>query len=265
MNWKYDDKILCVSQGAGFQSVDMLSGSYKAFCDFGVVPGNAMASSGSALFTSLFYSKGIDWIYGIMDTKCPSDFIGVNAYHVAKSMFGKSNRVFDNIKIRKLLEDNMTGEAFSRVKVSVTRMDDWSSHMKMATPAFTLAATSIPLIFMPVKIGDSIYGDGGIINNIPTPSISEVQNWKHIFVFIAPPCRFEESNAGIQGILNLINAMANRELDQLVESGFANLSNVTIIQSKEDFGGGLFKWSDGFQLRDFYYNKTMEILKELNL
>lgn len=65
----------------------------------------------------------------------------------------------------------MTASAMDRVQVSVTRLDDYTSHMKAATPTWVLAATSIPFLFMPVKVGQELYGDGGVLNNIPLPSV----------------------------------------------------------------------------------------------
>jgi len=261
----YCDDILFVGNGGGFLSCDADAGIFQAFIDYNIVPGKAMASSGSALFTSLFYSQGIDFIVDLITNYQPSGFIDILPYQAFKTLYGKSNRMVGNFKIRKLLEDNMTGEASKRVKVSVTRLDDWSTHMKSATPAFTLAATSIPFIFMPVKIGGQIWGDGGIFNNIPSPSMSETKNWKHIFVFVAPETEPYNNPTGITGALNLLNAVFGRELAQMKESGFFDLPNVTLIQPESAFGGGLFKWSDDLKLKQHSYELTLSKLKELDL
>src|SRR5574344_691037 len=92
MNWKYDDEILFVGNGCGFMACDCLSGVFRAFCDFGIVPGKAIASSGSALFTSIFYSKGIEWIQNMIHSNQPSDFVDILPLQAVKTLYGKSNR-----------------------------------------------------------------------------------------------------------------------------------------------------------------------------
>lgn len=263
MNYKED--IIFVGNGSGFLSVECDTGLYKAFVDRDVVPGYAMASSGSALFSSLFYSKGIEWIENMVRTNSPFDFIEICPYQGMKTLYGKSNYIVDNSKIRELLEENMTGESTKRVEVSVTRMNDWSTHMKHATPAYTLAATSIPFVFKPVKMSNGIWSDGGIFNNIPCPSIEETKKWKHVFVFIAPKYVPFESENSIWGLLNLLNAVFDREFAQLKESGFFDLPNVHLIQPDDAFGGSLFAWSKNYKLMDHCYEKTMKILDEIGL
>lgn len=88
-----------------------------------------------------------------------------------KSTYSKSNYIIDNTGLAGFLLQNMTVSAMDRVQVSVTRLDDYTSHMKAATPTWVLAATSIPFLFMPVKVGEHLYGDGGVLNNIPLPSV----------------------------------------------------------------------------------------------
>lgn len=88
-----------------------------------------------------------------------------------KSAYSKSNYIIDNTGLAGFLLQNMTAGAMDRVQVSVTRLDDYTSHMKAATPTWVLAATSIPFLFMPVKVGQELYGDGGVLNNIPLPSV----------------------------------------------------------------------------------------------
>lgn len=261
----YRDNILVVAQGAGFQACEFDCAGFEAFCERDIVPGYAMASSGSALFTSLFYSRGMEWVKNMILSSKPSDFIDICYYQSLKTAFGKSNHLIDNSKIRTLLEENMTGEASKRVKVSVTKLDDWTTHMKNATPAFTLAATSIPFVFKPVKIGGCIWGDGGVFNNIPCPTLEEAKKWKHIFVFVSPKYEPSGSETGISGLLDLLNAVFDREFKQLEESGFFELPNVSLIQPDSASGGGLFSWSEDFKMMKNCYEKISKILDELDL
>lgn len=261
----YQEDVLFVGQGAGFQSVECDTGIFKAFCERNFIPGYAMASSGSALFSSMFYSMGIEWIEQLVRSNSPFNFIKICPYQAAKTIVGSSNYIVDNDKIKNLLEANMTGEATKRVKISVTRLNDWSIYIKRATPAYTLAATSIPFVFKPVEIGGDLWVDGGVLNNIPIPSNGEIKKWKHIFVFIAPAYVPYKSGDGIWGMLNLLNAALDREFHQLRENGFFDLPNVHLIHPEDGFGGNLFAWSDQYKLMDLCYQKTMKFLDDLNL
>lgn len=262
---KYNDKILYIGQGAGFASVEAGCGIFKAFIDFGVVPGKAQASSGSALFTSLFYSMGIERIEEIINSHQPSDFVNLCPLAAASTVAGQCNYVLDNSKILELLDTELTGEATKRVKVSVTRLDDWTCHFKRALPSWVLAATSIPFIFKPVKVAGSLWGDGGVFNNIPTIPVNELSQWKHVFVFVAPSYVPFDDNLGIRGLLNLLNAALDREFNQLKESGYFDQPNVTLIHPESSWGGNLFSWSENFALRTECYQETIGALNSLEL
>lgn len=262
---QYDDKILYIGQGAGFASVEAGCGIFKAFIDFGVVPGRAQASSGSALFTSLFYSMGIERIEKIVSTHQPSDFVNLCPLAAASTVAGQCNYVLDNSKIIELLDTELTGEATKRVKVSVTRLDDWTCHLKRALPSWVLAATSIPFVFKPVKIAGSLWGDGGVFNNIPTIPLDELDRWKHVFVFVAPSYVPFDDNLGIRGLLNLLNAALDREFSQLKESGYFDHPNVTLIHPESSWGGSLFSWSENFGLMKECYDLTINALNSMEL
>ena len=159
----------------------------------------------------------------------------------------------------------MTGNASMRVQTSVTRNTDWSTHMKYVTPGWATAATSIPFIFKPVKIGEHLWSDGGVLNNLPVPSIEETKKYKHIFVFVSPPTQFlNGSFIGIQ-LINLLQAVMEREIAQLKEIGFFNLPNVTLIQPSDMLGGSLLGWSPEFKLREASYELTKELLKNVKI
>ena len=137
--------------------------------------------------------------------------------------------------------------------------------MKYVTPGWATAATSIPFIFKPVKIGQHMWSDGGVLNNLPVPSLEESKNYKHIFVFSAPPTKyFEGSFIGVQ-LLNLLQAVMEREVEQLKEIGFFDLPNVTLIQPPDMLGGSLLSWSPEFKLRESAYKLTKELLKNVKI
>lgn len=265
-HYDYDDEVLFCGNGAGFLSVECDVGIFKAFEEFGMIPGKVLSSSGSTLFSSLYYSvESTKWFEALMSTTTPGDFIDFNITESILTSLSCSNYLIDNEPVLELLKKNMTGNASLRVTTSVTRNSDWSSHMKKVTPGWATAATSIPFVFKPVKIGDELYSDGGVLNNLPVPSFEDAKKYKHIFVFMAPPTKFFHGNFIITELLGLLQAVMERENQQLFENGFFNLPNVTLIQPPDDLGGSLLGWSPDFKLRDAVYNQTKEILKNVKI
>lgn len=265
-HYDYDDDVLMCGTGAGFMAVECMTGIYKAFEEYGVIPGKAMCSSGSTLFASLYYSvESTKWFEAFMATTTPNDFINFNLSATIKTAIAGGTFIFDNDAVYDLLKKYMTGNASKRVTTSVTRNSDWSTHMKKVTPGWATAATSIPFIFKPVKIGNEYWSDGGVINNLPVPSIEESKRYKRIFVFVPPPNVYSDGTFLITQLLNLLNAALEGELSQLKELGFFDLPNVTLIQPKETLGGSLLGWSPDYQLRESTYQLTKEILKDVQL
>lgn len=267
----YRDDILFIGQGSGLISVECLTGMFRALEEANMIPGQIRASSGSALFTSLYYSAKQEeigskskWFDDLMTNNKVTDFIHLRPYQAIKTLIGRSNYIFNNDNVYDLLLKNMTADATKRIEVSVTRTSDYETRMVRATPAFTLAATSIPYVFMPVHIGDAYYQDGGVFNNIPMIPISECPNWKHIFVFLAP--KVDYSQVGfISSILNTLSAVMDREVEQIEEAGYFKIPNITFIQPPSSLSAWLLGWSNKFELRDAVYNQTKEILKNVNL
>lgn len=265
-HYDYNDNILLCGNGGGFLSIECLTGVYRAFEEWGIIPGKVMSSSGATLFSSLYYSvETSKWFEALMDITTPSTFINFNIGAAVETLLSKRQHLIDNDPVYEILKKNMTGNASKRVQTSVTRNTDWSTHMKYVTPGWATAATSIPFIFKPVKIGDHLWSDGGVLNNLPVPSIEEAKQYKHIFVFVCPPTAyFNGSFIGIQ-LINLLFAVMEREVSQLKEIGFFDLPNVTVIQPKESYGGTLLSWSPDFKLRESSYELTKELLKNVKI
>lgn len=259
---KYNDDILFCGNGAGFMAVECLAGIYRAFEEADMVPGKVVSSSGSTLFSAIYYSvEDIDWIENLITNSVPSDFVKFSTISTARTLISRGNHMFENEPVYDLLKSVMTGNASKRVTTSVTRNADWSSHMRKVTPGWALAATSIPFVFKPVKIAGELWSDGGVLNNLPVPTIREAKNYKRIFVFVAPPPRYSQKDSLISNLLDLIQAVLEREIEQLQEIGFFNLPNVTVIRPASDFGGSLLSWSPKYALKNETYKLAKEILK----
>ena len=266
-DWKEDKDILFVGEGNGFGAVEANAGIFKAFEEFGIVPGKARTSSGSSLFASLYYS-GLDtsWFRELMETKPVSEFIQFRPYTTMKTLIGRSNLMFENENVRELAFTNINAIGARKVTTSVTQIDEDGYHslMRPGMPGYVLGATSIPFVFKPTIINGKTFVDGGVMNNIPAPSIKEAKYWKHIFVFLAPKSEFKQDGF-VNAILGLINAVFSREVSELTQSGFFELPNVTLIQPPSSMSGGLLSWSNNFEFREACYNQTKEILKNVKI
>lgn len=258
-----DDDVLFVAQGGGVLSVECCTGIMQAFEEYGMIPGKAQTSSGGTLFSSLYYS-GHDtaWFRDLMETKDLSEFFSLSPINSIGCITGNSRHMVNNDGVKKLLEEEMTGAATLRVRTSLTKLSDWSGCYMQATPAVALAATSIPWVFKPVKIGNELYADGGVVNNIPVPSKEQLECYRHVYVFLTPTTTYNDTtdDSLIVGLVELLQAVMDRELNKLKTIGYFDNPKITLIHPKESFGGELLKWSNDFALRNHCYELTKEML-----
>ncbi len=258
-----NNQVLLVGQGGGMMSVECLTGVMRAFEEYGMIPGQAHTSSGSTLFSSLYYSGHESaWFRELMQTRKVSEFFHVCVPGALSTMCSCARHMIDNDGVKKLLEQEMTGLASLRVMTSLTRMIDWESIHMPATPATALAATSIPFLFKPVMIDSILYGDGGVLDNIPAPAKNNLCQYDHVFVFLCPKTVYNDTTEDglITGLLELLDGVMNREYKELERQKYFDEPNVTLIQPEDGFGGGLLNWSPKFQLRDYCYELTKGLL-----
>lgn len=246
--------LLFCGQGCGAAAIEMLTGIFLAFEEEGIVFDRYMASSGSALFTSLYASgHRTEWFRNLMENKPFEDFACLKPVEAVKSVYNKSNYMYDNSGLFELLQKEMTAEATMKVQVSVTKLKGMKAKMYPAMPSTTHASGSIPILFAPVMICGEPCGDGGIGNNVPLPSVKECADYKHVFVFLAPPDNYEQPTNIVEAGLNLLYAVMNREIQQFEEAGYRQEPNVTVLQLPTLMTGGLLGWSNEFELRNAAY------------
>ena len=66
-------------------------------------------------------------------------------------------------------------------------------------------------------------------------------------------------------LVQLLLAIMDREVKQLVEIGYFEQPNVTLIRPETGFDGNLLNWSTGKKLEQHCYEITKEILKNVEL
>jgi predicted acylesterase/phospholipase RssA len=154
----------------------------------------------------------------------------------------------------------MTGEAFRKVLVTITRLRDYKGLLVPANPGTACASSSIPIIFKPVLLWSLLWGDGGLTNNIPILDDDLTDKVKHVYVFVTPPDEIVEETGLISRLTNIVNAIFRKEYYQIKETGYFNKKNVTLIMGDSSLSGGLLNWSNDFELTEYMYQKTLEIL-----
>jgi NTE family protein len=93
--------------------------------------------------------------------------------------------------IRKILEDNLSANKFEDLKiplfVSVTDLNNAKSvyFSKGDLLDVIIASASIPVLFKPVKIKDTFFVDGGVLDNLPIKPIENLCSFK-IGSFVNP-------------------------------------------------------------------------------
>lgn len=264
---KMDDKVLFCGQGAGVMAVECDTGIFRAFEEKGIIPGQALTSSGSTLFSSLYYSgHNADWFHCLMDNVKLNKFFTISPVGTIKTLIGNARHILNNDGVKDLLEKYMTAKATLRVKTSITRMVDYTTHIVDVTPATALAATSIPYVFKPVNIEGELYVDGGVLNNIPVPKYEEIDNWKHVFIFLSPAADYRDlKDPLLIELFDLLQAIMDREVKQLDEIGYFGHPKVTVIRPTSSFGGNLLNWSTDKTLEKHCYELTKEALKNVEL
>lgn len=263
---KLHDDILICAQGNGFISVEALTGIYQAFEEYDLVPGFAQASSGSAIFTSLYYS-GHDscWFRELMDNTSLKDWIVLDPIESMKSIAGCGNYFLDSKKIHKLLQDEMTIEATHRVKVSVTDAKTGRGMKLPATPATVGMASAFPIALIPVKAHGIVGKDGGIVNNIPLPKVRDVANYRYVFLFTGEPWKPTDSNFNLVQAVDLIGQLRTQEMNQIIEAGYFDEPNFIHFELASELSAGLFNWSKNYELREAAYQLAKQIIIDKNL
>lgn len=185
-----------------------------------------------------------------------------------------------------LLESRMPSDPLTNCRVAVTRytydertgyLATIDSCMADSTPATVCASMSIPCVFRPVRIGQDLYTDGGVKNLIPTPAISEVAEYDHIYIILAPeePVKPKSSfsilNWLIGSDLKSLLSVMDREITQVYENKWDALDNVTVIRPRvpESIAGRsmlatLLEWSDDCAMIDSAFQQTMVMLQQQN-
>lgn len=256
-------KVLAIINGGGCRQIECAAGILQAMDSAGICIDHYLGCSAGSAVAAL-HASGLSGasIASLIRTTPVRSLFRPCWFHQALSLIGVTvDHLFDPDGMYKMLNKYMTPEGGKKVRVAVTRRRDYLSMMCDATPVTVMASAAIPEVFPAVEIQGEIYVDGGVKNITPTPKISEINDWDHIYFLLCNadvPGEKPKTRIG-RGIEALFRTM-DRENCQLFEDGWHELSNVTVIQPPP-FPGSLLDWSKDFRLIEHARGYAAALLK----
>lgn len=196
-----------------------------------------------------------------------NEWFTINPFNVVKSLFGRCNHIADHTGLRNALQKYLTEDSRKKVKVAISEMNDGKfvkAHLVEGRPLNVLASMSFQHVFPPVVIGGKEYQDGGVNDNIPTPSYLNIARYEHLYIILAPATPLLPSIPRwkfLDRLFNTIDNTMNRELAQIEQLHLEELPNVTVFKpGKWVDSAGMLKWSRNFEQIDASYELAKEIL-----
>jgi NTE family protein len=158
-------------------------GVAKALAEKGILPDIISGVSAGAI-AGAFLASGMnpDDIFNLL---IQQDFMKISTFKLSKQGFIRLDGLKHQIKLHipyKNLEDLPTPLIVGACNLNKGRMEYFSIGPLAET---VLASSSIPILFSPVKLGDQIYVDGGVLDNLPIKPIRKLCE-KVIAVNISP-------------------------------------------------------------------------------
>ncbi|MCH8546659.1 MAG: patatin-like phospholipase family protein [Cryomorphaceae bacterium] len=160
---------LCLS-GGGARGLAHL-GVLHALEELGVKPAMITGTSAGAIAGSL-YALGVSPKEILEKVRTKSMF------DVFKLAIGKSG-FSEMTYLRKILEDTCKNDDFSEMNIPfvacVSELRSGRAEMISEGSVIdaVVASASIPILFEPVEVGDKLYVDGGVLNNMPVEPLQE--------------------------------------------------------------------------------------------
>ncbi|MEO8151395.1 MAG: patatin-like phospholipase family protein [Bacteroidia bacterium] len=153
-----------VLSGGGARGIAHI-GVLKALEELGIKPDAISGVSTGALFGAL-YASGLSTVELIGIAK-NSHLFELKNFRFSKSWFFKSET------IRKTLKRNLKHDSFEELLIPLTVAA--TDFLNATTTYFSkgelikplVASSSIPVVFQPEKINQTIFVDGGLLNNLP--------------------------------------------------------------------------------------------------
>lgn len=173
-------EIVGISYSGGGNRGVVHIGALRAFLEKKIVPTHVVGVSAGAYVAS-FHAYDPHTFNSFTDLKLlfsflNKTFIGLSVWRVLKKLLTQGANVKslgDNEKVKEMLEKTLPFKDFKDLKVVLaigatnikTGQDHWFKEGGIIPPL--LASSATPGIFPPVKIGEDVFMDGGVTDNLP--------------------------------------------------------------------------------------------------
>lgn len=245
---------LCLS-GGGARGIAHI-GVIKALEEENILPAYVAGTSAGSIVGAL-YAAGVsaDKMWEIVQN--------TNLFRIFKLKLGLG--LMDISQLRTILGNYIPNDDFEKLQrklyVCVTNLNKGKWEIMQSGTVFDKveASCSIPLIFKPVKIGQQLYADGGMLNNLPTEPLRIVCD-KIIGVSVMPV----SGRKAIHGFME----MAERSIDIVVHDNTdSRLDDCDVkleIEGIDMFG--LFEFNQAREIYELGYDcakSQMDKIKEI--
>jgi NTE family protein len=251
-------KIGIALSGGGARGMTHI-GVLMALEEYGISPAFiAGASAGSIV--------GAFYAYGYKPDEMLKLSEGSNMFKIMR----KSGKIGMNMEphyIRELIKNAIPEDDFAALKkklyISVTNLTTGKTEIKTEgnLSEVVAASSAIPMLFKPVEIGNCLYVDGGLLNNLPVESLVSQCN-----IIIG-------SNVVPHGVMHLnrnkLKDIAARTKELIVWNSTKNqlMQCNIVIESEEVFKMGMFDFRHAKRFAELGYQQTKaqmdNILKEI--
>lgn len=217
-------------------------GVLKALNEKGIYPDIISgASAGAIIGAFIAHGKTPDQVYKLLKNKKITDYTKI---HLPVSGF------FGLEKLTKILKEDIKVKNIEELEkplyVAVTNLNKGvvEYHNKGPLNEIILASSSIPIIFSPVNINDTLYVDGGLLDNIPIKPL--INNCKKIIA------------------VNVLPVQKSGKLDNMIKIAARTFqvsinANVRYVKLKSD----LYIEPEGLTKYNIFDTKNTDVLFEL--
>ena len=255
-------RTLFVLGGGGCRAIEAHIGMLQALEEAGIQASEYRGASAGGLVSS-FHASG-------MDSKALRAMLLANPTSKLWSTdwrfwtpFVTSYDYYRTDGLDALIDANVDeSRTTSMVTVSITRQEDAESFLSPGVKWANKATKAMPEIFNRQQSPDGIwYVDGGVLNNIPVPLLSDAKSYDHIYILMCNdgPAASYTSGLKIERSLNWVSRAMDRQAED-IKTQWPGLPNVTVLQPPS-YDSGLLDWSKNFGLVDAAYDYAKAALK----
>ena len=247
-------RTLFVLSGGGCRGVEAHVGMIQALEEAGIKPTEYRGASAGGLVSG-FHASGMDSqaLRAMLKANPTSKLWHTDWRFWMPCVTAYDYYVTDGLDA--LVDKNVDeSKTMSTVTVSMTRQADAESFLAPGSKWAFKATKAMPEILSREQSPDGTWWvDGGVLNNIPVPLLSDAKNYDHIYILLCNdgPAASYTSGLKIERSLNWISKAMDRQV-QDVKTQWPGLPNVTVLQPPA-YDSGLLDWSKDFGLVDNAY------------